>query len=1320
MSKVSQFDNSTLELYYSNLNYLFNFLQPHLDVNVEILKDEDEEEYKKLLTTSVINADTTKKFPQIMKEHQGTIPKKDTCLDITINQAIAILVNRIDKKSATNVMRFGFTKPRALNSQGFSLTGINSTVDYMRKSRAWLKFYTRIGQEAMVFLLTNFSIFLELQNGCYVQLTGPAINKLPIPRIKRFENIKKISETAHVLNKQTETESACIPSNTSSQNSTSSTCFSSQNEEVAPTTFTQDVCTSYQSSDGSYNLCQNSLPDDNVASQKSMLSQDINSVSKRKSDVLAFFRKLRDEEDKTYSKSYASSSLDSQSSSDHSTLFSSQNTSELSSQTTTSSLDDLKLNDKPWVEVINPNKDTNEDMISSHIEQKIGDESMASNFTKQETGDTASNYTKFKEQTKGTFLKIMEAMHPVKVTEETSNHDECIISDKNKNPENQKKRRFEDVQETSSNAIILNNRKKCVEKASNNAYISNECSVVSNENNEIQKKRPIEVENPVSKAIVLNNRDVVKVSNPNSLSNLCFSRSVMFLSSPIFNKYGTLWYGLPKEHILNVAKFSKNNMSNIVIYHIFPRQFGLKNVFTKKSSDTSLYIVYLDRKKELSNLRCEIPNRLQHLIPYVKHIIERHNRCQYKNLLNKYCPIQDIDKTDTNVTSLSYCNNYQVVKFVIGVLDFIIPPEFWGSKNNKTLIYKMVGIFIERRRFEVLSLHEVLYGFKVNECKWLVPPGDKKSCNSLERMKRVEVLHEFIWWVFECFVIPLLKLNFHITHNAKYKCRLFYYRQEVWLKMFKQGFEPLKSSTFEEIPTEKVTEVLNGKTLGYSKVKFIPKDDEGNLRPIVNMKCPMHKTVEMSNRATHKDLKRPPSINSILNTTYQILNYEKENNPLLLNGSIFSYNEVHERLKKFKQCLADKEDFELYFAKVDVKCCFDSIDHDKLMEIIRANVLTKTQYVVNRYDAVHPKGGNIRRNHKHYVHNGEEFISFPKYAVELAQKYKNAILIENVKESYKDLEDILELLEEHIQQNIIKVEDKFYTQKVGIPQGSMLSSLLCSIYYGVMEQSELQFIKDNNGILLHLLDDFLYISTNKANVIKFITVMHRGNPEYRCIVNNKKSMVNFDLEISGEKINKVHNPGDFPWCGLLINTHTLNVKADYSRYVFSNIADTLTVKTTKNPGEFLKQRMIEFMTTKCHWIFYDTSLNTRETTLLNIYQNFLMVAMKFHSYIKEMPKYLQRNEKFEAEVVHNTIKSAYDVLCKTGNQDKCTFNILKEEVIWLGIYAFLLILNKKQNFHQGVLTYLKKIFEDFHLRSKKLLNIIVDLNFSSIFSKMKF
>jgi len=51
---------------------------------------------------------------------------------------------------------------------------------------------------------------------------------------------------------------------------------------------------------------------------------------------------------------------------------------------------------------------------------------------------------------------------------------------------------------------------------------------------------------------------------------------------------------------------------------------------------------------------------------------------------------------------------------------------------------------------------------------------------------------------------------------------------------------------------------------------------------------------------------------------------------------------------------------------------------------------------------------------------------------------------------------------------------------------------------------------------------------------------------------------------------------------------------------------------------------------KNHKIFYDTSLNKRETTLLNIYQNFLMGAMKFHHCIKGMTRQkFQRNEDFE-------------------------------------------------------------------------------------------
>ena len=50
-----------------------------------------------------------------------------------------------------------------------------------------------------------------------------------------------------------------------------------------------------------------------------------------------------------------------------------------------------------------------------------------------------------------------------------------------------------------------------------------------------------------------------------------------------------------------MTKFSKkdDNMSNVVICYIFPRQFGLTNAFTNKEAlpPNTLYHIYMDRQK---------------------------------------------------------------------------------------------------------------------------------------------------------------------------------------------------------------------------------------------------------------------------------------------------------------------------------------------------------------------------------------------------------------------------------------------------------------------------------------------------------------------------------------------------------------------------------------------------------------------------------------------------------------------------------------------------------------------------------------------------
>ena len=76
---------------------------------------------------------------------------------------------------------------------------------------------------------------------------------------------------------------------------------------------------------------------------------------------------------------------------------------------------------------------------------------------------------------------------------------------------------------------------------------------------------------------------------------------------------------------------------------------------------------------------------------------------------------------------------------------------------------------------------------------------------------------------------------------------------------------------------------------------------------------------------------------------------------------------------------------------------------------------------------------------------------------------------------------MIELLEQHITDNIVKVSpcvarhlclcsqprqigNDYYRQVVGIPQGSILSTLLCSFFYGDLERSQLKFTEDPHTV----------------------------------------------------------------------------------------------------------------------------------------------------------------------------------------------------------------------------------------------------------------
>lgn len=64
-----------------------------------------------------------------------------------------------------------------------------------------------------------------------------------------------------------------------------------------------------------------------------------------------------------------------------------------------------------------------------------------------------------------------------------------------------------------------------------------------------------------------------------------------------------------------------------------------------------------------------------------------------------------------------------------------------------------------------MTLHTFLQQFCISDCDWLRPPSAsqpsnfKQRPNEVEMAKRRELLHEFIFWLVDGFVVPLVKVR---------------------------------------------------------------------------------------------------------------------------------------------------------------------------------------------------------------------------------------------------------------------------------------------------------------------------------------------------------------------------------------------------------------------------------------------------------------------------------------------------------------------------------------------------------------------------------
>ena len=425
------------------------------------------------------------------------------------------------------------------------------------------------------------------------------------------------------------------------------------------------------------------------------------------------------------------------------------------------------------------------------------------------------------------------------------------------------------------------------------------------------------------------------------------------------------------------------------------------------------------------------------------------------------------------------------------------------------------------------------------------------NASDSDMRKRKEIFLEFLYYIFDSLLIPLIRSNFHVTESNTHQNRLFYFRHDVWRSLTEPTISALKSTMFEELKTPQAKQILDARALGFSQIRLLPKSN--GLRPITNLRRRITKL--HNGRVT---LGR--SINSVLAPVFNVFDFEKRKQPALVGSALFSVGDMYSKLKSFakKRQEGSSTGARLYFVKADAKSCFDTIPQRKLVRIME-QIASEDEYRIARHAEI-KASDDCSFGHANTIQSkpSRKFVSmaragtaFPDFDEAIrqgpARVRKNTVFVDGIVQSSQKKGKVLDLLKDHVERNIVKVGKKFFRQKNGIPQGSVLSSMLCNYFYAQLEEENFDFLEKSESIMMRLIDDFLLITTNKAHARKFLQIMHDGVQSYGVEVNPAKSLANFELVINGHQVPLLHDGAAFPYCGNMINTKTLEISKDRNR-----------------------------------------------------------------------------------------------------------------------------------------------------------------------------
>ena len=625
--------------------------------------------------------------------------------------------------------------------------------------------------------------------------------------------------------------------------------------------------------------------------------------------------------------------------------------------------------------------------------------------------------------------------------------------------------------------------------------------------------------------------------------------------------------------------------------------------------------LYADMMKEV-NEAIDLPPSPEAL-EVCSAILHNHHSLDYHRLLERHCPLPPNYRTFSldQLATRSICETKNVIKFCVAVVRKLLPVRFWGhGKNQMRFLEQTLPAIIRLRRNELFPNSTLIHGIRITYLGWLSEADATRRHHSRWHLRVLAVLR----WLIHSYLFELLQRTFYITETQFGHQTLRHYRKPVWVLLRSHSWNELSQYTWlAERPTAEEPPFVQ------SELRLVPK--ESGVRPIALQK------------ASNKQLAQ----------SFAVLKHCTTDIGVGLQGLADLY-------PKYKAFLSSHQSGErFHFASVDIRHCFDNIRTDRLLELVTEKLKHHDQYILQKYFIVKPNGGAKMKSH---VSLPEDLEGFNCIARQSAGR--SHILVDVAKQSVVQSETVLEqittLLERHVLQVKGRYNSRYLIQTQGVPQGNILSSLLCNLYYADVEEK--MGLKYPTSLLVRMVDDFVLVSKDTDPVKAFLNTMERGAPELGVEINTDKTRTS-----SGRRF--------FSWCGLRFDTEDGNVRIDFSKLP---ISESLRVERVGCPGEALEQQVFGYCRPRCLPIIFDPAINSFETRAVNYYQILAFAAVRTSFHLKDLHRTEPvTNSEFLSQLALRTMKMAIHSIMHHLKAHGAEADFLRKQTAqWLGCTAF--------------------------------------------------